>query len=522
MIMIDPNQLATAFLQPGTPMFSDVMTLVANDTKITAIRRRDILSGLRRVAKALGRPPETVPANTGWLQKQLAKFQPASIGLAAKTWSNALSDARAGLVCSGIVSPKINKRADLSPAWKALWQIVLDSGDPTIPKALPRFMYFLNHFGIEPFAVEFEHAQAFHDALILNEMSRDPEHAFRTAVNSWNLAVTRFPEWPRQKFKLPSRAKVIKRSADTFPETFVADLEHYLTTLRRPDFFDPEALDAPLRAATIEQYRSMLMRFASILLLTNIPAEDIGALSALVNPVNAEAGLRWMMAQKNNNKTVGTAATINLLRNVARRYVKVSETDQQRLDQLNHRLAVKQQSGMTQKNRERLRPLEDPATLQRLLTLPERLFERGINSGDSQKSALEQEDAIAIAILLYCPIRRKNLFSIHLDENIHRMGDGRVFLVFEVDEVKNSRRIEFELPGHVVGMIDRFLKTRSPRLCPSGTPWLFSRRDGTEPANANYFCTKVKKRIAKEIGLTINMHLFRHIAVNRSGFIGDL
>ena len=38
------------------------------------------------------------------------------------------------------------------------------------------------------------------------------------------------------------------------------------------------------------------------------------------------------------------------------------------------------------------------------------------------------------------------------------------------EEVKNDRRIEFELPGHVAAMIDRHLQTRSPYLCPAGVP----------------------------------------------------
>lgn len=509
---LDPKKLNRAFVQPGTLVLSEVMESVARDNKISTTRRRDIQSGLRRVAKALGLPPEEVPADVMWLRKRLENFLPASMGLSAKSWSNALSDARAGMVLVGVASQKINRRADLSSAWAKLWQTVLDSGDPTIPKALPRFIYFLNHFGIEPSSVQFEHALAFQDALILNEMSRDPEHAFRTTVKSWNLAVSRFPEWPRQIFDLPSRAKVIKRAPEAFPETFVADLDCYLLTLKEPDFFDEHAVMAPLRPATIEQYRAILMRFASILLLVGVPTAEIKDLRALVNTSNAEKGLRWMMDQKGNQNTIGVADTANQLRNLARRYVKVSEADQKRLDQMNNRLTVKQHGGMTPKNRDRLRPLEDPATLRRLLTLPDLLFKRGIAGGAKLQSRLEQEDAVAIAILLYCPIRRKNLFSIHLDHNLQRMSDGRVFLVFERDEVKNERRIEFELPNHVVEMIDQHLKTRAPQLCPAGTPWLFSRRDGTAAANANYYCTKVKKRIEREIGLTINIHLFRHIA----------
>lgn len=512
MIQIDPKKLETALLQPGTLMLAEVITRIDSDVSLPPTRRRDMVSGLRRVANAIGRPPEDVPADTHWLQKRLADFLPASIGLTPKSWSNILSNARAALAQCGVVKRRINRPADLSPEWAQLWSKALATGNRTISASASRFVYFLNALGVAPEDVRFDHAEAYRDALVRFELRKSPDDCFRKAVNSWNLAVRLVPEWPRQTFALPSRAKVIKLKPEAFPLTFIADLDAYLTGLRDPDVYNPDAVAVPLRSASIDQYRGMLLRFASILVLTGLPADQITNLAALVNLRNAEAGLRWMRERANNRNTVGRAATINLLRNVARRYVKVAEADQKRLDNWNDRFAVKKSSGMTVKNRDRLRPLEDPMTLRRLLVLPKQLFDRGAQNSDSKPVALAQEDALAIAILQYCPIRRKNLFSIHLDHNLHRPGDGRVFLVFEEDEVKNARRIEFELPGHVVGMIDRYLQTRSPHLCPAGTPWLFSRRDGSGPADANYLCTKVKQRIQKEIGLTINVHLFRHIA----------
>lgn len=512
MIQINPKKLETALLQPGTLMFAEVITRITSDASLPPTRRRDVVSGLRRVASAIGRPPEDVPADAHWLQNRLADFLPASIGLTPKSWSNILSNARAALAQCGVVKRRINRTADLSPAWAQLWNKALALGNRTVSSSAGRFVYFLNSLGVAPEDVRFEHAEAFRDALIQSELRKSPDDSFRKAVNSWNLAVRLIPEWPRQTFVLPSRAKVIKLKPEAFPLTFVADLDAYLAGLQDPDFNDPEAVAVPLRPASIDQYRGMLLRFASILVLTGLPAEEVTDLSALVNLKNAEAGIRRMREQSNNRNTVGLAATVNLLRNVARRHVKVPEAHQKHLDKWNVRFTVKKSSGMTAKNRDRLRPLEDPTTLRRLLVLPEQLFERGSQRNDSKQAALEQEDALAIAILQFCPIRRKNLFSIHLDHNLHRPGDGRVFLVFEEDEVKNFRRIEFELPDHVVGMIDRFLQTRSLRLCPAGTPWLFARRDGSGPANANYFCTKVKQRIQKEIGLTMNVHLFRHLA----------
>ena len=132
--------------------------------------------------------------------------------------------------------------------------------------------------------------------------------------------------------------------------------------------------------------------------------------------------------------------------------------------------------------------------------------------GDLYRAALAREDALAIAIFLNCPIRRKNMAEIHLEQNLHRPGDGRVFLVFEADQVKNEKRIEFELPKSVVNLIDRHLASRTPQLCPPGTLWLFPRRDGSAPVHLDQFAGRIKQRVFKELGLKVNVHLFRHIA----------
>jgi integrase len=168
---------------------------------------------------------------------------------------------------------------------------------------------------------------------------------------------------------------------------------------------------------------------------------------------------------------------------------------------------------MTLKNRNRLRVLQDEDSLRKLLLLPEKIFARSSGKAKPHMSALAREDALAIAILLICPIRVKNLAEIHLERNLNRPGDGRVFLVFEDDEVKNHRHVEFELPPDVRRMIERHLSSRAPELCPSGTPWLFPRRDGCEPIDPNQLSSRLAKRIHRETGLEVNAHLFRHLAV---------
>jgi hypothetical protein len=62
-------------------------------------------------------------------------------------------------------------------------------------------------------------------------------------------------------------------------------------------------------------------------------------------------------------------------------------------------------------------------------------------------------------------------------------------------------------------MIDRHLASRTPILCPAGTPWLFPRRDGLGPVGSNQLSYRLTRRVRRETGLAVHTHLFRHLAV---------
>lgn len=109
-------------------------------------------------------------------------------------------------------------------------------------------------------------------------------------------------------------------------------------------------------------------------------------------------------------------------------------------------------------------------------------------------------------------MRISNIAAIHIDKNLQRPGDGRLFLNFGEDEVKNHRPMEFEVPRDVRVMLDKQLANRAPLLCPLGTPWLFPRRDGTNFVDSSTFSTRLAQRIRKETGIEMNAHLFRHLA----------
>ncbi|RYH00903.1 site-specific integrase [Salipiger sp. IMCC34102] len=295
--------------------------------------------------------------------------------------------------------------------------------------------------------------------------------------------------------------------------SFSADLEGLLLKLSNPDPLAEDGRSRALRAATIDQYRRQIVRFASELVHSGIPATDIVSVETLFAPDILERGLRQMLSRTDHQITKTISETARLFRNLGK--VTGQTVDVlQHLDKFARRLSTSPQRGMTRKNRERLRVLQDERAMLRLLRLPEQLFSHPPEGKANHFTVgLCKEDAIAIAILLVCPIRIKNLADIHLEQHIQRPGDGKAYLVLTEEDTKNGRPMEFELPVEVVRMIDRHVASRCPHMCPPGTPWLFPRRDGKGPLLSSQLADRIKKRVRTATGFTVNAHLFRHLAV---------
>ena len=138
------------FVPPATLSFADLIDQLATDDTVTPARRKDLESGLRRVADALARTLAQVPADPRWLQPRIARIAPAAIGVTTKTWQNTVSNARNAMVVCGIVTKRQRQACDLSPEWRALWDHVRASKDKSLQSPLPRFVFFLNRIGVAP------------------------------------------------------------------------------------------------------------------------------------------------------------------------------------------------------------------------------------------------------------------------------------------------------------------------------------------------------------------------------------
>lgn len=410
----------------------------------------------------------------------------------------------------GIVKRRIRHTEDLSASWQELWGRVLALQDINLRAGLGRFIHFLNNLGVAPGSVTQTHAEIFLEGLKAEEIAKSPGNSWRNAVNAWNHAKDRVPGWPNTVLVLPKRSDTIRFPDEALSQAFLADLTAMMHRLARPDPFADEAVVRALAASTIKHWISMLKRFASELIHAGVPAEDISSVAALCAPDRAKQGLQSMLTRNGNQKTVVIHDMAVILVSCARR-LGLGDEVHAKLSDWVRRVAPSTQRGMTRKNRDRLRVFRNEATLLRLLELPDKLFATSRRLKPAA-AALAREDALAIAILLVCPLRIGNIAEIRTDHHLQRPGDGQVFLVFAEEEIKNKRPMEFEIPIDVRRMLDKHLASRSPLLCPAGTPWLFPRRDGKSSVDTSTLSTRLKQRILKETGIVMNAHLFRHLA----------
>lgn len=499
------------FVSPTTPSFAELIDqLQINDT-ITSARRKDLVSGLRRVAEALNLTPAQVLADPRWLQPRLARIAPASLRVSPKTWHNIVSNARSAMVACGIVTKRHRQADELSADWRPLWECVRASKDKSLLSPLPRFVFFLNRIGVAPADVSNDHALLFLQALELNEISKSPRSAFKDAVMGWNRAVDRLPAWPRQRLTLPSEAKrVMLQEAEYAPDLVVA-IDSYLGMRMRPDLLSSAQNFKPIATSSAAHYRYLLLRFARHVIGTGVPVQEIAGLEDLLQPARVAAGLRRMIALNDGKTSVSISETAGLLLTIAT-HLELSQEIRSALAQFKAKVAMRDTGGMTIKNRDRLRVLRAPGVLGRLLRLPEGILSRPLGT-QRAKGLRAWEDAIAIGILLYCPLRISNLSSIDLTRHLQRVGKKRVYLVFPAHEVKNKRPLEFELPSHLVSMIDTYLAARAPTLCAPNNRFLFPATFKEGPVGRSDLAERIKRRVRSEIGVEMNAHLFRHLAV---------
>lgn len=149
----------------------------------------------------------------------------------------------------------------------------------------------------------------------------------------------------------------------------------------------------------------------------------------------------------------------------------------------------------------------------RLVALGLDLMDRARQSWETLRyqARLDYRDGLLIALLALVPLRRRNIAMIRIGQHLLRSEDGWS-LVFEADETKNRRPIEFAIPDLLTAPIEHYLAVIRPAFREAAKHdrlWA-SLKTGGLSGDAIY-CA-VRKRVRAELGIDLTLHQFRDAA----------
>ncbi len=508
-----PSLLAAPPPPSTTPILTlaDVVTVLRADQLLSLARKRELISAVHSLARLLDLDPAAVPAEPRGLRNRLATLSPAAGGIGRGRWNNIRSLTLTALRQAGVRTMRGRASAPLNPAWEALRAQLPDA---KARLGLSRFMSHCSAQGIRPEAVTAATFADFLAGMESESLVRRPQAVHRASIALWNCAAADIPGWPQIVVAATTSDRLYSLDWAAFPAGFRADMEAFLAHSGDRDPFADDYAPS-VAPGTVKMRRKQIHQLASALVLSGVPAERIAGLADLVRPAHAKAALQFLLKRHRDGKRTSPYLhqQAQLLKTIARHWVKAPAADIAELAVFCRRLAPKR-SGMTEKNRTRLRQFDTPANVPALLNLPRSTL-REVRAAATQGvgEARLAMLAAAVELLIVAPMRIDNLVG--LEERhfvrIRAGGQEAVHLVIPAAETKTKAPYEVHLPAETVAVLDAYRAEFRPLLCAEPSPWLFPNPAG-QRRNTIAFAQAVQRFIGRRTGLTMNVHLFRHFA----------
>jgi hypothetical protein len=186
----------TALLEPS---FADAIAAIERDSDLPPAKRTHWPSSLRQIAKARGRPPESIPARWGAVALSINLLHHSDTGVAWKTLANHKSNAKAAIHWFQKDNDLPKRGTPLIPEWRALRRKLMDLSRKNKLSGLIRYCSLM---GIMPAEVD--------ETVIDNYMAYRAKttalatdtKARRAIARAWN-ASRGLKGWPQQTLTEP-------------------------------------------------------------------------------------------------------------------------------------------------------------------------------------------------------------------------------------------------------------------------------------------------------------------------------
>lgn len=489
---------------------ADLIELVEQNERLSASRRRDLISAITTTARLLNRNAAELPASAKELRERLSRIHPTQAGMTAKRFANIRSDLAAAL--KHTVTPPKPKGATIivSPAWVSLREGLETDWQRYTLSRLARFCSAAN---IAPAEVSDAIIEHFRKHLSDTHLAKNPDKIVKITRETWNGIVSRSGAELPMLTKPPSR-RFITRPLSEYPKSFQDDLDAWLARLSSASMFDEDAPPKALRPTSLRNIKAGIRQFGHALVEEGRLPESLTTLADLIEINTYKLGLQHFVERNDGELSAGLSNMAGYLVAIAKHHLKISPQHLAQLRSIKSRLVV-ENDGLTEKNKRRLRQFEDEQNIHRLLGLPRRLWRKAEMAREpSSRDALLVLYAVTIEILLACPMRVGNLASLDIEKHLRWHGQGRdkrLAVVIPGTEVKNGQPIEVDLPKESVALFKAYLSDWRPLISKERGDALFPNKAG-HARLPGHLSEEMKRAIFRETGIDMNIHLFRHIA----------
>jgi integrase len=495
------------------PSFADAIAAIEKAEELPPSKRTHWACSLRRVAKALDRPLESIAARWGAVALQINQLHHANSSVEWKTLANHKSNAKVALFWFRNEQGLPPRGTPLCPEWKTLRGRLKDLSRLGKLSGLIRYCSLK---GIAPDQVDEAVVDAYMayrketTALAVDNKAR------RAIARAWNASRS-IKGWPQQQLiEPPLKPKEGPNWEKDFPMGLQDDVAAHLMFLATHRRGKGGKHLRPCKPSTLRTRRTDLISFAKKAVRLGIPIDSLTSLSVLLAP---EVVDRVLDAEWEQNGDEPKTSTIDL----AKKLVAVARSAgclmSEQLGELDDKRATLEQyrkEGLTPKNLKLIRQVMNSEVWARVVNCPDDLMRRARSLRDQApvKAAITAQIAVAVAILTFAPIRAANLASIGLGDNLIKPGgpDTPYLLVFPEYDVKNRVDLTFPLDDFVTAIIDEYVHDYRPALMRGAhKDWLLPGEAGGFK-DAHLLGIQVTERIQKVTGVRITLHQYRHAA----------
>jgi integrase len=517
---ISPSEPVLPAMSPAVRNFADALAALDSWADLSATRRRDLATALTTISRALRLPAGAVPCDVAWLNERLFSVEPAVLGFSAARFRTVTSDLRAVLRRLAIHAPDMRGEGGLSDSWRELLAAVPIEAQRA---ALRGFGRHCTTAGVEPADVSDTILAAFAEADRASRLSASAADRAGIVARAWNASRRAgLPGWPDRRLAAPPRRERYTLPFSSYPESFQADVASFAERLTQESggsiFLDAGQPTRRLRPATIKARVFAIRQAAAALVIAGLAPTALTSLRNLVQPLDRAGRILDHYFRRAGGKTGGQLGQIaETLRQIARYHIGLTGADLVRIEGWARGAVPRGQKGLRPKVRDRLRKLIAPRAKALLLHLPAELMRRAAACDPgSTEGACFALTAVALEILLVCPMRMKNLTELRLDKHLQRIGGrgrGRyTHIVLQESETKNSEPLEWPLPPESARLIDTYISRHRLAIADPASPYLFPAASGVGMRAQNTLANAISTAVERNVGVEVHPHLLRHFA----------